>query len=207
MCTETFLRLPAEKRLRFLDAAWEEFGRVKFQDVSINQIIRRASIPRGSFYQYFSGKEDLFDYLLVEVQNRFVQTCRELLDQTGGDIFQAMPRIFDMITREDDCAAPMLERCQRIFQINPGLDLKRLIAGRLEQDLPPELMEKIDVSRLRGQDPAFVRRVFLMSIAALGGSLVDYFLQPGRAGIYRQELEAQLEIIQYGSLRTPGETT
>ena len=53
MCTDTFLRLPEEKRTRFLDAAWEEFGRVKFGDVSINQIIRRAGIPRGSCQQQF----------------------------------------------------------------------------------------------------------------------------------------------------------
>ena len=42
MCKETFLRLPEEKRNRFLEAAWEEFTRVKFADVSINQIVRRA---------------------------------------------------------------------------------------------------------------------------------------------------------------------
>ena len=58
MCSETFLRLPEEKRGRFLEAAWEEFTRVKFADASINQIVRRAGIPRGSFYQYFSDNED-----------------------------------------------------------------------------------------------------------------------------------------------------
>ena len=201
MCTETFLRLPEEKRNRFLDAAWKEFGRVKFQDVSINQIIRQAGIPRGSFYQYFSGKEDLFDYLLSEIQDRFVQTCRELLDQTGGNMFQAMLRIFDTITQETDCSRPLLDRCLGILQINPGLDLKRLVAGRLGQDIPPELAEKLDISRLRSQDPIFVRRIFLMSIASLGGTLVDCFLRPDRIEDCRQELEAQLEIIQYGSLR------
>ena len=69
MCTETFLRLPEEKRRRFLDAAWEEFSGARFTDVSINQIVRRAGIPRGSFYQYFSDKEALFAYLLEEVRN------------------------------------------------------------------------------------------------------------------------------------------
>ena len=56
-----------------MDAAWEEFTRVRFADVSINQILRRAGIPCGSFYQYFSGKEELFIYLLNIVQ-KHVQT-------------------------------------------------------------------------------------------------------------------------------------
>ena len=50
MCMETFLRLPEEKRTRFLEAAWEEFTRVSFAEASTNQIVRRAGVPRGSFY-------------------------------------------------------------------------------------------------------------------------------------------------------------
>ena len=191
MCTDTFLRLPEEKRTRFLDAAWEEFGRVKFGDVSINQIIRRAGIPRGSFYQYFAGKEELFDYLVLDVQARFVETFRTLLEQKGGDLFQLPTAIFDLIVDQVGKPIPILDRCLRLFQVNPGIDLRRLIAGRLDQDPPPELLEKIDVSRLRGQDPAFV----------LGGALMDSFLCPERSGEYRRELQAQLELIKYGSLQ------
>ena len=56
MPSNTFFRLPEEKRQRLLDAAWEEFSRVSFADASINQIIRAANISRGSFYQYFTDK-------------------------------------------------------------------------------------------------------------------------------------------------------
>ena len=49
MCTETFLRLPEEKRRRFLDAAWEEFAGARVTDVSNKQIVRPAGIPPGSF--------------------------------------------------------------------------------------------------------------------------------------------------------------
>ena len=66
MCSETFLRLPEEKKKRFLDAAWGEFTRVSFADASINQIVRHAEIARGSFYQYFKDKDDLMAYLISE---------------------------------------------------------------------------------------------------------------------------------------------
>lgn len=64
MCTDTFLRLPEEKRNRFLQAAWEEFTTASFAEASINQIVRRARVPRGSFYQYFLDKWDLFSVLM-----------------------------------------------------------------------------------------------------------------------------------------------
>ena len=58
MCSETFLRLPEEKKNRFLDAAWEEFTNVPYADASINKIVSRARVPRGSFYQYFTDKQE-----------------------------------------------------------------------------------------------------------------------------------------------------
>ena len=57
MPTATFFRLPEEKRKRLIDACWAELAQVRFTDVSINRIITAAHIPRGSFYQYFTGNE------------------------------------------------------------------------------------------------------------------------------------------------------
>lgn len=63
MPTNTYLNLPEEKKTRILEAAIDEFAEHRFSQASINRIIKAAGIPRGSFYQYFSDKEDL--YLLV----------------------------------------------------------------------------------------------------------------------------------------------
>ena len=64
MSSSTFLNLPAEKQEKLLEAATREFSHKPFNEASINQIIKEAGIPRGSFYMYFQDKEDLFRYLL-----------------------------------------------------------------------------------------------------------------------------------------------
>ena len=200
MCSETFLRLPEEKRGRFLEAAWEEFTRVKFADASINQIVRRAGIPRGSFYQYFSDKEDLFYYLLGDIQSQVVRVFGEQLHKNAGDLFQLQIALYNDITRRGE-RCPILDRCFRLLQINPGIDLQKLLGGLLQQDFPPELMEKIHLSSLVRQDTAYVRRVFLMTLGVLGRSIMDSLLQPERTAEIQRELEAQLDIIKYGCLR------
>ncbi|MCI8909735.1 MAG: TetR/AcrR family transcriptional regulator [Oscillibacter sp.] len=199
MPTETFLRLPEEKRGRFMEAAWAEFTRVKFADASINQIVRQAGIPRGSFYQYFAGKEELFLYLLEDVKVCVVGFFGDLLRQTDGDIFQLQMAVYDEIVRCEE-PRPLMVRCFQVLQVNPGIDLQKLMAGMLQSEVPPELMEKIRVSSLARQDKAYVRRVFLMTLGVLGRSLMDTLLQPERMAEFRQEMEAQLEIIQYGCL-------
>ena len=53
MPTSTFFNLPPPKRERLLRAAVEEFSRKPFGEASINRIVQKAEISRGSFYQYF----------------------------------------------------------------------------------------------------------------------------------------------------------
>ena len=90
MPTATFFRLPEEKRRRLLDACWSELTGVRFTDVSINRIITEAHIPRGSFYQYFSDKEDLIHYLLDNMREYFISLLQGILVEARGDLF-AMP--------------------------------------------------------------------------------------------------------------------
>lgn len=67
MPTETYLNLSPIKRQRIFEAAVHEFAAQRFTDASINQIIKAAGISRGSFYQYFADKEDLYLYMLTEI--------------------------------------------------------------------------------------------------------------------------------------------
>jgi len=64
MPKETFFNLPEEKRRLICEVALEEFAAHPFEKVSVNRIVRRAGIAKGSFYQYFEDKQDLFFYLL-----------------------------------------------------------------------------------------------------------------------------------------------
>ena len=65
MPKQTFLNLPAEKREQIVDAAVEEFAANGFENASTNRIIANSGISKGSFYQYFEDKQDVFDYLVT----------------------------------------------------------------------------------------------------------------------------------------------
>lgn len=64
MPKDTFFNLPEEKRQRILDLAVEEFSNHDYQNASISRIVAAAGIAKGSFYQYFEDKADLYRYLL-----------------------------------------------------------------------------------------------------------------------------------------------
>ena len=69
MPKQTFLNLPKEKRQSITNAAIDEFAEFGFEASSINRIVANSGISKGSFYQYFEDKMDVFKYLLDVLAN------------------------------------------------------------------------------------------------------------------------------------------
>lgn len=67
MVKQGFLNLTMEEQNRVIDAALDEFAENDFEAASLNNIIARAGISKGSMYHYFANKEDLYDYLIERV--------------------------------------------------------------------------------------------------------------------------------------------
>lgn len=156
MPTATFFRLPEEKRERLIDACWDELTRVRFTDVSINRIIAAARIPRGSFYQYFNDKEDLIRYLLEDMRQYFIALLRNILEETGGDLFALPLAAYDRFISRQGHTDPMLALFIRLLVLNKGLDLQSFISpdrgfliGEPRRFLPDPLWEAVDASKLR----------------------------------------------------------
>ena len=72
----TFFNLQDEKRKLILDLAIEEFAQHDYKNASISNLVTRAGIAKGSFYQYFEDKRDLYLYLIQiagEEKKRFLE--------------------------------------------------------------------------------------------------------------------------------------
>ena len=64
MPKQTFFNLPEAKRQAILDIAIEEFANNDYKSASISRIVAQAGIAKGSFYQYFENKKELYLYLI-----------------------------------------------------------------------------------------------------------------------------------------------
>jgi AcrR family transcriptional regulator len=94
MPKETFFNLPAEKRTHITNIAIDEFGNHDYSEVSISRIVARAGIAKGSFYQYFEDKDDLFSYLLdMTVQKKWEFLELDHPDPEHIGVFRYLHRI------------------------------------------------------------------------------------------------------------------
>ncbi|MDO5970271.1 TetR/AcrR family transcriptional regulator [Flavivirga aquimarina] len=66
MPKETFLKLNEAKRKQITDAFLKECAVKTYDEASVSVVVKKLGIAKGSIYQYFDNKLDLFLYLIGE---------------------------------------------------------------------------------------------------------------------------------------------
>jgi AcrR family transcriptional regulator len=82
-----------ERKQELLDAALEEFISQKYNDASINVIIKKAGISKGTFYYHFRDKQALYLFILesaVRAKWDFLRSemAERASEFEGKDIFE-----------------------------------------------------------------------------------------------------------------------
>lgn len=99
MPSETFFRLPESKQERIIAAIKDEIARAPYESFAIGNILRSCSISRGSFYQYFHNKEDIYLYLISGYQKQIILHMIETLENNGGNFFDMLEGTFRYAVR------------------------------------------------------------------------------------------------------------
>jgi AcrR family transcriptional regulator len=135
---QTFIKLPIDKRETLIRAAIKEFSRAPLFEASISNIVKEAGIPRGSFYQYFEDKEDLYYFLLDEYSKRLRKRFISILKNQNGDIMETFIESYQMML------VNLQSKESRQFFRNTFLNMNY----RAENTLTPEVNEEELKTRL-----------------------------------------------------------
>lgn len=99
MPTSTFFNLPEDKKNKILKAANKEFARVPIEQASIKNIVEDAEIARGSFYQYFEDKEDLFQYIMSAKMGNMQNKLIEMIEHENGNIINIFINMYEYLIK------------------------------------------------------------------------------------------------------------
>ncbi len=145
MPTETFNKLSVEKKNRILKAALKEFSTSPFSEASIANIIKDAKIPRGSFYQYFKDKEDIFYYILEVHGQDIKKQLVKFLIKFQGDVVDSFIELYKYTL--DKIYNPSSASYFRNIFLNMNYNLERKFTPNLEDNLN-EVINLIDINKL-----------------------------------------------------------
>ncbi len=172
----TFHNLPADKRRRIVDAAIEEFGSRPYAQATLDRIVEAAGVSKGSMYQYFEGKADLYRWLIT------VHTAEKKMAALGSAVPSPDETLWEMLERlfasgvTFALAEPALTRLgarfHRDHHLEPELTAIATETRRMAHDY---LTEAVTVARDRGELRADIEpRVFASLLQhALGEGMLD----------------------------------
>ena len=197
MPTQTFLNLSEEKKQKILTAARKEFTRVPLQEASINNIIKEAQIPRGRFYQYFEGKEDLFYYILKERNEKLVKLIEKKLKE-NGDIFEMFLYFYDKLIEisENKENRELYKTVITNLKTNDFIPFER---NDKKSEFNEYILKYADTSKFENKEDLLLVINMLHVITKL--SIFQTFNSIDEKKEMRKKYIKQIEYIKYGVIR------
>lgn len=201
MPTQTFEKLPEDKKEKIINAAKKEFARVSFEKTSIQNIIKDANIARGSFYQYFESKEDLLAYILQTHINNVNLNIEQTLEMSKGDIFQIYINMYESILAQCGKKEDM-DFYKKIFEKVKASD-DGIFTSKVKQMKVKEMSKyykMINTSNLKVNNEKELKIISDMLFIITRKAIISSFKSQSKKEA-KEEFLKQLEYIKYGVLK------
>ncbi len=159
MPKKTFFNLPEEKRKRITGALMKYFATMPYDQVDIEDVARECDVAKGSMYQYFENKKDMYFYVIDEAAKIGLEVVKQVNFQQVS-LFDFLAEFFDMswnlMIRNPDAYlllakasfyddSPYKEEIKAIFDKKTKTVLHDIVvsnqkSGFIRQDIPTEII-------------------------------------------------------------------
>jgi Transcriptional regulator len=212
MPKETFLNLNEEKQEKIIRAAIGEFSRHGFEKANVGDIAKNAGVAKGSMYQYFENKRELFLYSFKWSLELISKKYKKYIIVTDRDI-----NIFDYLYNSSETMLVQLmeERELVLFIQDVFLGKYRSLMDE-SMEYMMKVTEEYTLQIIRqGKENGYIRKDIddkLLSLFITGVSLKfkEYLMNNARASggdilnepfeVYSKEIKAMIELMKNGMM-------
>jgi AcrR family transcriptional regulator len=212
--TNTFDKLPSEKRQRVLEESLQEFAEHGYHQASINRIVGRLGIAKGSVFQYFGSKEGLFKHLFKSALDQIKAPLRAIRDAEEPKDFGARLRLIFSTSAAFARSHALIWRLYRRLIHQEDFPLRGMLLGEVRAEALTFFREVVEAAQKRGEvrldlDPqaaAFVIESCLdRALAAQDQPLLDadFGLSSSNEALRQARLDALVDILRQGLQTAP----
>jgi len=215
MPKQTFFNLPEEKRRNIIHAAIEEFAQYGLENASTNRIVANSGIAKGSFYQYFEGKQDVFMYLLTVLEQEKMEYFKDKHPpSTNMDTFQYF-RWMIKTGMEFNTSHPLMTQAISRVMFGEGMYYGQTFADIRKRTLRG-LRTMIEQAIKRGEvDPSVDVELAVMIMETWSNAISNFILNEGlkqkditkwvRSAKTQEKIDKMLYVMEYGLRKTESE--
>jgi AcrR family transcriptional regulator len=215
MPKRTFFNLPAEKRETIVNAAVDEFAHYGLENASTNRIVENSGISKGSFYQYFEDKQDVFLYLLSLLEQEKIDYFKDRHPTSMNmDTFQYF-RWMIKAGMEFNSAYPRMTQAVSRVLLGEGLYYGKNFADyrrKTSQALEMMIKQAIEHGEV---DPSVDVDLAVMVMDTWSNAISTYILNEGmkhkdmmkwvRSAKTQETIDKLLYVMEYGLRKTESE--
>lgn len=212
MPKQTFLNLPEEKRETIINAAVEEFAGYGFESASINRIVANSGISKGSFYQYFEDKADVFRHLVDVLANEKAIFFKDKHPPSQGQSVFDYFRWLTKVGMEFNSAYPRMAQAVTRVLFVEGLYYGKLFSEYHEMTkgtLTQMIKQAMDLGEV---DPSIDLELAVMVMEIWTNAITTYILTEGmkqkdimkwvRSAKVQETIDKLLYVMEYGLRKT-----
>ena len=208
----TFFNLPAEKRETIVNAAIDEFADYGLENASTNRIVKNSGIAKGSFYQYFEDKEDVFMYLLTVLEREKMEYFKGKHPPSSNlDTFEYFRWVIKTGMEFNSAYPRMTQAVSRVL-LGEGLYYGKNF-GEYRQKTTRALSMMIQQAIERGEvDPSVDVELAVMVMDTWSNAISAYILNEGmkqkdimkwvRSAKTQEKIDKLLYVMEYGLRKT-----
>ncbi len=139
-----------DKQERIINAAMKEFVKSGYDKASTNEIVKDAQISKGSLFNYFSNKKDLYLFL-IEYAVKIIEQIYDEIDMNERDIFKRISQV-GFIKLNIQKKYPLVFDFLKSLRDEEALEVKAdtdQITGNILDNGLKRIYQNIDWSKLR----------------------------------------------------------
>ena len=196
MPKDTFLNLPEDKRRLIEYVALDEFAEFGFDNASINRIVTAAGIAKGSFYQYFEDKADLFKHILVVVEQKKAEYISPvMLNPADHDFFTLLEELYrsGLVFAKDHPKVSKIGFEVYKNQTNPLFEEIFKESRRLGYAFYVSLLD-MGITR-REIDPEIDKPFIIHMLMQLQLASIDFYLQNNEQGLWDDDIMPTIHLM------------
>lgn len=215
MPKQTFLNLAEEKRQTIINAAVEEFADYGFESASINRIVANSGISKGSFYQYFDDKMDVFHHLMDSIGEEKREFFKDKHPPSMGQgVFEYFRWAMKLGMEFNSSNPRMVQAISRV------LFVEGLYYGKLFEEFQKQTTDALEIMikqamKLGEIDPSVDVEMAVMVMETWTNAITNYIITEGmkqkdmlkwiRSEKTQEKIEKFLYVMEYGLRKTESE--
>ena len=212
MPKQTFHNLPTEKREKIINAAIAEFAEFGLENASTNRIVANSGIAKGSFYQYFADKLDVFNHLMDVVTNEKTEFFKDKRPPNRNmDTFEYF-RWMIKVGMEFNSAYPrMAQAASRVLFVEGLYYGKKFVEYHERAKEALAIMIK-QAMKNREVDPSVDVELAVMIMETWSNAITTYIVTEGmkqkdimkwvRSAKTQEKIDKMLYVMEYGLRKT-----